>query len=435
MAGCAGQLCLLVAVAFVPQARSAPSKKLQNLRAEFAGRSKSGEGAYFRGASKILTKISKLEEGDELQKTLPTLGFACMADEDFKGCSYAFAAAAKGRSDLEAAGEGDASKPAIGLKRLGMFCKELKAGNLLDAMAWGRQAMVPLEKEFEKTDAWNMLQFRFYSENAKLFDKKDFPGLSINDKPPNAVSLYTPGLTPRTWHKGSWFPGAQALEDNFERIGIEMDAYLSNPERIAEMTSVGKTSCRQDALLVKKGDWRDIGLYKKGVQDRRLCWKYFPHTCNIIEQYLPEVASSPWGIVSISRLGPGSDTMKHTGNSNAILTAHLGIHTPKEAGMLVGKETRKPAWQRGKVTVFDDSFDHQVWHTGKKETSEPRVVMLIRFWHPDMTLPERLEKVLTSKMILPDWLRPHRMDLLNSTEAEVHWRRNSKQFRKGTGVK
>merc|ERR1719183_3234283 len=203
-----------------------------------------------------------------------------------------------------------------------------------------------LEPEFGQSHAWSMLQFRFYSMNAELFDQAEYPGLTLNDEPPNAPSIYVAGLTPRSWHQSHWFPAAQALEENFARIALEMDAFLANPAAVAEMNSVGRTSCRSDALLVKKGDWRDIGLYKKGVQDRRLCWKYFPHTCNIIDKEIPEVASSPWGIVSISRLGPGSDTMKHAGNTNALLTMHLGIHAPKEAGMLVGKSKREPAWER-----------------------------------------------------------------------------------------
>ena len=36
-------------------------------------------------------------------------------------------------------------------------------------------------------------------------------------------------------------------------------------------------------------------------------------------------------------------------------------------------------WTEGKCLVFDDSFEHAVVN----ETTEPRTVLLLRFWHPD----------------------------------------------------
>lgn len=65
-----------------------------------------------------------------------------------------------------------------------------------------------------------MLQFHFYSINAGLFDRKEFPALSVNDQPPNAVSIYVPGLTPRTMHQSHWFAAARGLEENFERTSL-----------------------------------------------------------------------------------------------------------------------------------------------------------------------------------------------------------------------
>jgi aspartyl/asparaginyl beta-hydroxylase (cupin superfamily) len=42
----------------------------------------------------------------------------------------------------------------------------------------------------------------------------------------------------------------------------------------------------------------------------------------------------------------------------------------------VGTDVR--SWEDGKCLIFDDSYEHEVWNT----TSERRIVLLVRFWHP-----------------------------------------------------
>ena len=51
--------------------------------------------------------------------------------------------------------------------------------------------------------------------------------------------------------------------------------------------------------------------------------------------------------------------------------------------MRVGNSSR--AWVEGRVSVFDDSFDHEVWNG----CSAPRAVLLIDVWHPELSLQER----------------------------------------------
>lgn len=35
--------------------------------------------------------------------------------------------------------------------------------------------------------------------------------------------------------------------------------------------------------------------------------------------------------------------------------------------------------------VFDDSFEHEVWHNG----TSPRLVLIVDVWHPELTATER----------------------------------------------
>ena len=46
---------------------------------------------------------------------------------------------------------------------------------------------------------------------------------------------------------------------------------------------------------------------------------------------------------------------------------------------------RKQVWKPGKCLIFDDSYEHFVWHNGEDD----RVVLLFDVWHPDLTHAER----------------------------------------------
>lgn len=43
------------------------------------------------------------------------------------------------------------------------------------------------------------------------------------------------------------------------------------------------------------------------------------------------------------------------------------------------------SWEEGKVFIFDDSFEHEVWHNG----TEFRLVLIIDVWHPELTAGEK----------------------------------------------
>lgn len=47
--------------------------------------------------------------------------------------------------------------------------------------------------------------------------------------------------------------------------------------------------------------------------------------------------------------------------------------------MRVGDEIRYP--EAGKCIIFDDSFNHEAWHEG----DQTRLILILDFWHPDLT--------------------------------------------------
>ncbi|CAL1531013.1 unnamed protein product [Lymnaea stagnalis] len=42
-------------------------------------------------------------------------------------------------------------------------------------------------------------------------------------------------------------------------------------------------------------------------------------------------------------------------------------------------------WKQGEFFIFDDSFEHEVWHEG----CELRFVLIVDFWHPELTEQQR----------------------------------------------
>ena len=85
----------------------------------------------------------------------------------------------------------------------------------------------------------------------------------------------------------------------------------------------------------------------------------------------------------ISLLEPGTHIAAHCGPSNARLRAHVTLRHAGGAALRVAHEER--AWVEGDALVFDDSFEHEVWHNG----SDPRVVLILDFWHPQLPAAER----------------------------------------------
>lgn len=55
---------------------------------------------------------------------------------------------------------------------------------------------------------------------------------------------------------------------------------------------------------------------------------------------------------------------------------------PKERPLVEMHVTLPHADREGEMMIFDDSYEHEVWQLSKKEGV--RVVLLIRFWHPDI---------------------------------------------------
>ena len=103
---------------------------------------------------------------------------------------------------------------------------------------------------------------------------------------------------------------------------------------------------------------------------------------------------------------------------NFILTSHLGLEIPSEAWIKVGDE--KQSWEVGKLTTLDTSFQHS---TGNPSEKKDRYVLIIDFWHPELTEAERagLEFVYDLRNKFESGqipVRPPRGNILNSQKDD-----------------
>lgn len=159
-----------------------------------------------------------------------------------------------------------------------------------------------------------------------------------------------------------------ALEQGYERIQEEFQAAQSSivPHPLQH--------------ILQGGEWQSILLFRDKQRLDANC-DLFPQTLDIVER-LP-ICPLALGQVYFSVMAPETYIAPHFGPTNTRIRYHLGIETPPEATLSVAGIGK--AWEKGRCSVFDDSFIHEVHHDGKAR----RVVLIVDCWHPSLTRVER----------------------------------------------
>lgn len=181
------------------------------------------------------------------------------------------------------------------------------------------------------------------------------------------------------WPRDTWkdLPICNQLEENFDVIREETERALKQ-----EATSGFEDAYR---FLYDQGEWNRVLLYhKKNFTEE--CDRVFPKTCSLLRQWLPSKPGLPWTSdqneqVMVIKMKKGTDVEVHSGPSNNILNIHIGISGLKGAKLIVANETY--SWEEGKVIAWDGSYDHRV-HCHDC-IAEQRVIMMVRYMHPDMS--------------------------------------------------
>ncbi|HEY8455250.1 MAG TPA: aspartyl/asparaginyl beta-hydroxylase domain-containing protein [Actinopolymorphaceae bacterium] len=182
--------------------------------------------------------------------------------------------------------------------------------------------------------------------------------------------FFCPDLTARPWHDPATFPWIRDLEAATDDIREEFFAARQRNELAAHAES----------KFARSGEWNTHYFYAMGhASTDHLASS--PRTAAALAK-IPGTDSA--GMCYFSVLSPNTHLPAHCGFFNTRLRCHLGLVVPPDCWMRVGRERRE--WRESTCLVFDDSFEHEI-RTGPEGE---RVVLLLDFWHPDLTETERL---------------------------------------------
>jgi aspartate beta-hydroxylase len=197
-----------------------------------------------------------------------------------------------------------------------------------------------------------------------------------------AVSL---GLFPSIWQRSTynepnlraqpfWMPKHTGHSSVIKKIEKKWKVIRDEGLALLDLKSGG--FLLEDENLRESGVWNQFTLYARGKKDEKNCRKA-PKTCALIDMF-PEAASCHRGQVKFSVMYPGTHVWPHVGPTNCRLRMHLGLDIPEGVSLRVAHQTI--GWAEGKFLIFDDSFEHEVWHNGTRA----RLILIADIWHPDI---------------------------------------------------
>lgn len=191
-------------------------------------------------------------------------------------------------------------------------------------------------------------------------------GYAKGERSPNPLQQpthYFRGLSAAPWPDPSLLAAIAILERHADEIR-------------AELAQADEARSDFDDGTPHSGDWQAIHLRygaRPVERTRALC----PFTVELVNT-LPRIGE----MAMVSRLAPGAHIRPHCGVTNTRYTAHLGLHVPEGCWFRVADEVRP--WREGACLLFDDSFEHEA----ANPTDDYREVLLVDFWHPELTDPE-----------------------------------------------
>uniref|UniRef100_A0A3Q2CVJ3 Un-named hu7910 n=1 Tax=Cyprinodon variegatus TaxID=28743 RepID=A0A3Q2CVJ3_CYPVA len=190
-------------------------------------------------------------------------------------------------------------------------------------------------------------------------------------------SLYNvEGLKAQPW----WTPQETGYTDLVKML--ERNWRTIRDEALAVMDRGKGRFLPEEENLREKGEWGQYTLWQQGKRVGNAC-QGVPKTCALMDRF-PEATSCKRGQIKFSVMQPGTHVWPHTGPTNCRLRMHLGLVIPTP-GCRIRCTNQTREWEEGKVLIFDDSFEHEVW----QEADSYRLIFIVDVWHPELTQYQR----------------------------------------------
>lgn len=205
----------------------------------------------------------------------------------------------------------------------------------------------------------------------ELFEKPAVTPTDLSKPAPRLMPLF-PGINNQYFHDVTTFESARVLEREYATIRNEALS-LGHEE--------GEAFFDYGIRDMPKDSWK-VHLFSYMGDDVAENCQSCPDTAGILRRLKRRCQIYPWGDALFSVLYPGSHIPAHYSVDNLRVRCMLGLVVPPNCFMRVGNSNVH--WQEGKVLLFEDSFEHEVWHKGAGR----RIVLILDFWHPDLTAIE-----------------------------------------------
>lgn len=229
-------------------------------------------------------------------------------------------------------------------------------------------------------------------------------------EPPEMVPLhrptdfYVPGLTARPWYAPSEYSVTQRLasrlEAEFRTITAEYDHLSARDPASHRPYNTRGQSLEKFGLQGIPEAWLALSLREDGAWFDEIC-AACPVTHRIAREF--EDALLETGDVFFSVLTPHTALAPHYDATNALLTLMLPLRVPPGCGLQVGGVTRELV--PGTCVLFDDTFLHHAWN----DSDQPRVVLILDIWHPELT-PSEVDACRVVERLLAETLPPRHED-------------------------
>ena len=164
------------------------------------------------------------------------------------------------------------------------------------------------------------------------------------------------------------FPWVAAVEADWRKVRAELDEVMRFRDAMPSFQDIVK----EVGNIQTDDQWKTFFLKGVGMEceeNARRC----PETMKVLEK----IPGCTTGFFSI--LSPRKHIPPHRGPWAGVLRLHLGLMVPEprqQCRIRIGDQVH--AWEEGKVILFDDTFNHEVWN----DTDGYRVVLFVDFKRP-----------------------------------------------------
>ncbi|CAE7668374.1 ASPH, partial [Symbiodinium necroappetens] len=144
------------------------------------------------------------------------------------------------------------------------------------------------------------------------------------------------------------------------------------------------------------GAWQehDEGLHNAGHWELAWIWqddkceaKWHPKVCDLVQD-IQDIWPAREALLSarFSRMNPNTEVMDHTAATNQRIKIHCGVYNPSNVTMFIADQ--ELTWRRGHCVLLDDSYGHRL---ATAATDEPRTILEIKIYHPDLAWADCLD--------------------------------------------